>query len=243
MRPLSDDAPTERNATRSIEREVARTVRDLYSETGTGDTMYRAVQLAAEVVRGAEAAGITVRHRDGGIETPASTSECAVRVDALQQETGEGPCIEALADQDVVSVPNLEIETRWSAWTARAIAETEIRSMLCFRLFTNERVIGALNLYSTKPHAFTSEDVDRGLALSAMSAVAVARAARISDLESAIDARARVGIAVGMLVERFSIDPERAFGVLVRYSQTSNRKLRDIASELVDTGHLPIDVS
>jgi len=40
-------------------------------------------------------------------------------------------------------------------------------------------------------------------------------------------------------MERFDLDDERAFEVLRRYSQDNNRKLRDVAQELVDTRKLP----
>ena len=48
-----------------------------------------------------------------------------------------------------------------------------------------------------------------------------------------------IGTAIGVLVERHKITPDAAFTMLVRSSQRTNRKLRDIADDLLFTGELP----
>jgi AmiR/NasT family two-component response regulator len=58
-------------------------------------------------------------------------------------------------------------------------------------------------------------------------------------LAQAIDARKLIGQAMGILMERFDLDGNRAFEVLRRYSQDTNTKLRDVAQQLVDTRTLP----
>ncbi|MET3962096.1 GAF domain-containing protein [Marmoricola sp. OAE513] len=220
-------------------RRVAATARDLLSERSTDSTLERILLLAVEVIPGAADSSISLRHRDGSIETPAATSERGAHADRLQYETGVGPCLSALNEHEIVSAPDLSSDDRWGSWAPRTSVETGARSMLCFRLFTNEKVLGALNLYANQPHAFTTDDVDLGRAFAAQAAVALARASQIGNLEAALDSRSRIGEAVGILMERFDLTSDRGFEVLARYSQNGNRKLRDVATELVETRHLP----
>ena len=65
------------------------------------------------------------------------------------------------------------------------------------------------------------------------------RAARaeIAQLKVAVDHRTVIGRAVGILMERYKLDAEAAFATLVRVSSTSNRRLYDLAKELIETGH------
>jgi AmiR/NasT family two-component response regulator len=58
-------------------------------------------------------------------------------------------------------------------------------------------------------------------------------------MTQAVDARKLVGQAMGILMERYDVDADRAFEVLKRYSQDTNTKLRDVAQQLIDTGKLP----
>lgn len=225
----------------SFPRHVATTARALFDEQGTTTTLKRALELAVEFIPGAEDASISLLHRDGGLETPAATSSRAEHVDRLQYEIGTGPCVDALSEREIISVPDLEAERRWGSWGPRTVAETATRSMLSFRLFTNEHMLGALNLYATKPHAFTPDDLDHGQAFAAQAAVALARARKLEDLGSALDSRAVIGQALGILMERYQLDGERAFEVLVRISQHANRKLRGVAAELIETRQLPHD--
>lgn len=60
-----------------------------------------------------------------------------------------------------------------------------------------------------------------------------------ANLRAALASNRMIGMAVGRMVERWSMSPDTAFAVLRRYSQDSNRKLHDIAADLVATGQLP----
>lgn len=62
-----------------------------------------------------------------------------------------------------------------------------------------------------------------------------------NEIDSLLEARATVEQAKGILMERYAISADAAFSVLRRLSQNTNRKLRSIAQELVETGELPGD--
>lgn len=225
----------------ALARKIAEIARELEHETSAQDTMELTARWAVETIPRAQGAGITVAHRDHGPETQAATGDLGLRVDELQYELGEGPCLSAVWDEEVVITPDLEREERWPAWAAAAVRETEVRSMLCFRLFTRDRRLGALNLYATAADAFSSEDIETGALFAAHAAVAIAGAQQLDNAELGLDTRTTIGQAQGILMERFDLDPVRAFEVLRRISSHANRKLNAVALELVTTRRLPVD--
>ena len=111
--------------------------------------------------------------------------------------------------------------------------------MLGTRLHTSESTIGSLNLYDVRPGAFTGEDRDVAHILARHAAVALAATREQANLWKAIDARQLIGQAQGILMERFALDADQAFGVLRRYSQDHNIKLHKVAAQLVETRRLP----
>lgn len=159
------------------------------------------------------------------------------RVDALQEELGEGPCLDAAFDQQTVRVPDMAHEERWPRFAAAA-AEAGAASMLSFQLYVEKDNLGALNLYSYRPDAFDDESEHVGLLFASHAAVAFADAQRIDQLNHKAATRDLIGQAKGILMERYNINADRAFAVLVRVSQHNNRKLRDVAEELVSSGRL-----
>jgi AmiR/NasT family two-component response regulator len=64
-------------------------------------------------------------------------------------------------------------------------------------------------------------------------------AERIEQLTQAVEHRTVIGMALGILMERFGFDQDEAFAHLRRHSQEQNRKLYDIAVELTETRQLP----
>lgn len=212
--------------------------RAMQEETTSDDTMRVAVRLAVDAVPGCDAAGITIVTRGRRFETPAYTEEMVLSGDVLQYELGEGPCLDAIWEERVVHCPDLEQETRWQAWAPR-VRQHGARSMMCFRLFTRSDTVGALNLYSRTAGAFTPVDVDEGLALAAHVAIAISGAQQAEQMADALDTRTVIGQATGLLMERFDLDATHAFSVLTRISSHSNTRVRDIATELVHTRHLP----
>jgi hypothetical protein len=178
---------------------------------------------------------VVVARRDVSSQSP--TGDLPRRVDALQTETGEGPCLDAVFKERVVRVPDLASETRWPRFARRAAA-AGAGSMLSFQLWVEGDNLGALNLYGRQPHAFDEESVQVGLLFVAHAAVAMAGAQKHDQLTAGLATRDLIGQAKGILMERYQIDAQRAFALLVRASQHRNRKLRDLAAELTTTGQI-----
>ena len=202
---------------------------------------------AAASLPGAVCAALTVRAGDG-FSTVAQTSDLPLAVDALQNEHG-GPCIDAvLTAARLLHADDLRTEHRWPAFTTAALDHTPVLAMLSYRLSVthDEDAFGSLNLYATKPHAFDSDTVTAGERLAAYTAVVLGYAAerekavdKALQLEQALHSSRDIGAAIGILMTRHLITREQAFTLLTTSSQQSNRKLRQIANQVIDTGDLP----
>jgi hypothetical protein len=188
---------------------------------------------AVEVLPGVHYASITVRHADGHLETAAPTDDLLLGLDAAQYELREGPCYEAATDATYVTSPHLAADERFPRYAALAV-KAGVRAQAGIRLFETPRpsAQGALNLYSRDVGSFTDLSVI-GQLFAHQSAMALDYAREIDNLQEAIKTRQLIGRAVGIAMERYALNEERAFAFLARVSQTRNVKLRVVAEELV----------
>jgi GAF domain-containing protein len=218
--------------------QLADAARSMQGWTSTQQTLDKVVLVATEIIAGCDLAGISVVHPDG-IETPAASDEALRRIDELQFSMKEGPCFDALRTHETVHSRDLATDERWPRWGPYVAREIGVVCILSYRLFTSESTLGAMNLYSRKPGAFDSDDINNGQALAAHVAVALAASQNVENLELAISTRTAIGRAEGILMERFDIDPDQAFAVLRRVSQHRNVRLNWVAEELVRTRKTP----
>jgi GAF domain-containing protein len=218
---------------------MAEAARDLQHQSDPQATLDSAVALAVSNVEGCDAAAISFVRKGKHIDTPAATGQLAIDADRLQYETGEGPCLTSIWEQETVYSPSLAYDARWPTWGPLVVEETGARSVLSFQLFTDQDTLGALNLYSRSKDGFDQADRDDGLALAAHIAVAVAGAVQIANLNIALASRTAIATAVGMLMERFELDDDRAFAVLTRVSASHESKVRDVAAAFIATRTLP----
>lgn len=223
--------------TNGLEQQLADVARDLAAQDGVASTAERITALAVELVGGASEAGISLAHGRGRIETVAPTSERVAQADELQHRLGEGPCVDAL-HADEVDVPDLAQDDRWPDWRPQVV-RAGVGSMLCVQLNLDDRGLGALNLYADAAHAFDDDDHVTARHLASHAAVALASAHERATLEKALASRTVIGQAEGIIMERFDVDADQAFAVLVRYSQHHNVKLAKVAADLVRTRALP----
>lgn len=195
------------------------------------ETLAKITAAAVEVLPDVRYASITVRHADGRLETVAPTDDLLCEIDAAQYELKEGPCYEAATDTVHVTAPFLAEDPRFPRYAPVATA-AGIQAQAGVRLFDAPASNGALNLYADHPGAF--QDLGSlGELFAHQSAMALAYAREISQLNEAVRTRQLIGEAVGVVMERYNLDDARAFGLLTRLSQDSNTKLRVIAEGLL----------
>ncbi|NKQ53582.1 GAF and ANTAR domain-containing protein [Amycolatopsis sp. K13G38] len=206
-------------------------VRTLEPEPDVDKTVGHIVVAASTTVTGTDHAGVSLL--EGGVmHSIAPTSDIVAKLDSLQHELGEGPCVDAVFEQPVYRVPDIASETRWPKFASAAV-DLGVSSLLGIRLFTTSTTLGALNLYSTRPHAFDEDAQSLADLFAAHAAVALAGARRQAQLRNALRTRDTISMAKGILMERHSIADEQAFSLLVQASQHTNRKLHDVATWLV----------
>ena len=217
---------------------MGRLARSLQDEHGDVEATLQAITAAAVVsIPGAEHCSISYVSGHGTVESRAPTGDLPQRLDDVQNRFRQGPCLDAIWEQETVRIDDMRSEDRWPHYAAEAV-DLGVLSGLSFQLLVTGDHLGALNLYAERPHAFDEESEDVGLVVAAHAAVALAGARQEANLLRAVTSRDLIGQAKGILMERFKITADQAFAVLSRTSQVTNRKLIDIAGELAETGFL-----
>ncbi len=197
------------------------------------ETLSRITRSARDNVPGADYASISIRQPDDHLETIAPTSPLIYDADQLQYELHEGPCYDAVTDEAVAYSPDLAHDTRWPSFGPRAAA-LGMGSQMAIRLTHKGDSYTGLNLYSRELAAFDDPDGVAQL-FSGHARVALGYASELDMLRSALATRQIIGEAIGISMERYRLTEERAFEFLIRVSQTSNVKLRDVAADIVGT--------
>jgi GAF domain-containing protein len=199
-------------------------------------------RIAAQGIPGAEATSITLLRNEEPF-TAAHYGDMALAADELQYEHGYGPCMDAGRGGVLLRVDDMRTEERWPEYVAHVVRTTPVRSSLSVPLPYQGVFIGALNNYSTQPAAFASpESLQAGLEVAELVAVAVANAdahhqlgEQARNMRVAMESRAVIEQAKGVLMAQRHVDAEQAFEILREASQRYNRKLRDIALGIVES--------
>jgi GAF domain-containing protein len=208
------------------------------SETSLDDALGRVATLAQRALPGAGEVSITLV-REEAPYTAAFTGELALHLDERQYEHHRGPCLQAAAEKATISVPDTATDTRWAGWAQRAAA-AGAGSVLSVGLPILEDVSGALNIYGRRPAAF---DEDAGIlaqTFAGYAAIVLANthtyhstADLARHLQMAMNSRAVIEQAKGIVIAERRCTPDEAFEFLIKVSQDTNRKVRDVASALV----------
>ncbi|MHA7287748.1 GAF and ANTAR domain-containing protein [Arthrobacter sp. MDT3-44] len=222
---------------RNLATELADLARSLQQERDGDAILTGFVRAALELVPGADEGSVSVVRGRENVGSRAPSSDLPKRIDALQMETGEGPCLEAAYEHRTVRVPDMGAEERWPLFARRA-SEAGARGMLSIQIWVTGDDLGALNLYSYEANAFTDESENIGLLIASHAAVAFAEAEESRQLREAIDSRDLIGQAKGILMERHKIKGPQAFIALSEASQRTNTKLRTVVDHLIHSGEL-----
>lgn len=211
--------------------------RALQQQEDPHDTLVEIVRSAVRLIPGCDEGSISVVLSRRQVMSEAASGELPRAVDALQEQVQQGPCLDAAYQQETVRVPDMASEQRWPRFAEKAL-QAGAAGMLSFQLYVEGDNMGALNLYSRKAGAFDDESEHVGLLFAAHAAVAYAAVCTQAGLARSVETRQLIGQAQGILIERYKITPDEAFALLIRASQDSNRKLREIAERLVHSGVL-----
>jgi transcriptional regulator with GAF, ATPase, and Fis domain len=207
-------------------------------------------EMVATVLPGNIEASVTLLVEDAPT-TVASTAGLALDLDHVQYEQGQGPCLNAARVGEVTEIVDTRTDSRWPPYARRAAERGNLSSLsIPLLIDEDERVCGALNLYAPEPGAFAEDTRTVAMTFGPYAAVAAGNVRayqsarkRADNLEAAMESRASIEQAKGVLIERYKVTPDHAFRLLALASMNANRKLRDVASDLVRTGELPVVTS
>ncbi|KUI28842.1 histidine kinase [Mycobacterium sp. IS-1496] len=220
--------------THDLAMRMAELARTLASPRDLDEILSGVTAAAKELIPGVDAAGILLIGRGGTFESVAQVTELPQRLDELQMKYNEGPCVQAALDDVVVRTDDFREETRWPQY-APACVEMGVFSGLSFKLYTADRTAGALNLFGLQPRVWDDESETTGTVLAAHAAAALLAHREGEQLRSALSTRDRIGQAKGIIMERYKVDDVQAFEMMRRLSQDSNKKLTEIAQQVIDT--------
>ena len=199
--------------------------------------------LAKSVMPGNSEASVTLLVNDKAT-TAVFTGQLALDCDESQYGRGYGPCLHAASTGELIEIADAQADTRWRDYLDRAVERGALGS-LSVPLPVSEGVAGALNIYARKPNAFDEDSRAAATRFAPYAAVAVSNMRAYQDardmadnLQAALESRAVIDQAKGILMERYKLTADQAFQLLAEASMRTNTKLRTVAENLVLTGEL-----
>jgi GAF domain-containing protein len=217
---------------------MAEVVRELQHEHASVEaTLLAITEGAVANVPGVDYAGVTLLTKRRA-ENRAATDERVAKLDAVQTELDQGPCLDAMRDNHTVIVADMSTEQRWPRFAAMAV-ELGVQSSISFRLFINHDTLGSLNLYASVPRVFVDDAEQIGVIFATHAAIALVGAQHEATIGLALNSRDLIGQAKGIVMATYDLDAVRAFAVLTRLSQRTNTRLATVAKQISDTRRLP----
>lgn len=209
------------------------------SSTDVVDAALRLVTALAETtVTNADGVSVTLE-RHGRLMTVAASNDKVLTMDRHQYETGEGPCLDARAQDRWFYIESLAGETRWPTFVPLAL-DQGIHSILSSPLKTRDRAQGALNIYSSTTRAFGQREQElAALFADQASQILTAAAPDSTDddtdqrFTAALAARQIIHQAQGILIARDSVSANDAIGSLFRSARAANKTVLAYATEMV----------
>jgi hypothetical protein len=172
--------------------------------------------------------------------TVAGSSDRAIELDRIEQAVGDGPCVRALKEMSPVIIDDVTSDSRWPELNQR-FAESGVYSSLGVPLEINSEASAALNFFASRPGVFTPNVYDKAMGFGAAAHSTLHLSVRIKsaenraeDLEAAMQHRTAINLACGVIMAQNRCSQSEAMEILTKVSSNRNRKLRDVATELIE---------
>lgn len=201
---------------------------------------HRLIDAAVATIPGADRASLMVLEPSGLFRTSAATDPVAATIDTIEQQTGEGPCLDAVIDRCPQLVTDLTTSEVWPELSARVCAATPVRGSAGFRIVVDEVKYGALNLFADRAGALTEESVRAGVlfaALASASIIGMNLRREAGTLRAGLGSNREIGKAIGLLMARYEMSDAQAFAALRETSQQLNVKISALARTLIADHH------
>lgn len=179
--------------------------------------------------------------RRPGPRVLASSTDQAKRADELQYAHGDGPCLRTAMEDVTTEVTDFQSDQRWPEYS-RAAVECGVSAVLAVPMSLPGDTKSGLNIYATEPHTYSRPEVAAAKEFARQASAAVQLAVRMADLEAtsedllaAMSSRTTIDLAVGIIMGQSRCPQDEAFRILRAASSHRNRKLREVAAELVQS--------
>jgi GAF domain-containing protein len=202
--------------------------------------LQRVAELAKSVIPDTHEVSVTLLKDDKEPETVVFTGSLAYSLDERQYEAGFGPCMDAAVAGTTIRVANADPDTPYPEFS-RVSLRAGVTHSLSVGLPVQQRIVGGLNMYAVSDRPFDDDAVELAESFAQYAGVAIANAALYSStadlanhMQAAMQSRAVIEQAKGIIMGRNRCSADKAFTILVTMSQRHNQKLRTLAQELVD---------
>src|SRR5690625_2718969 len=200
----------------------------------------RLIDAAVATIPGVDRASLMVVEPSGLFRTSAASDPVAATVDAIEQHTGEGPCLDAVLDQRPQLVTDLATGEVWPELSARVLAATPVRGSAGFRIVVDEVKSGALNLFADRAGALTEESIRAGVLFAALASASIIGTnfrREAGTLRAGLVSNREIGKAIGLLMARYELSDAQAFAALRETSQQLNVKISALARTVLADHH------
>ena len=204
------------------------------------ELLTRLTEGCVELLEGVDAAGVLLADRQGRLHTAAASNETVRLLELFQLQTDTGPCPESFRTAHTVHSPDLGLDAdRWPELVQLAV-RNGYRAVHAHPLRLREETIGALNLFSTSTGPLPEADLHLAGALGRVATISILRERTLAgrdeltgQLQRALDSRVLVEQAKGILAERRGVEVDEAFQALRSHARSHNRRLSDVAGDVV----------
>jgi GAF domain-containing protein len=226
----------------ALERSLA-SLRERSAEDGLMRALEQVIAATRDLFEAA-GAGLMMIDDQSALKAVAATDEPGRLLEIRQQEIGHGPCVDSLTFDQVVSTPDLAADDRWPQLLPD-LPDRGVRAVLGVPLHANNLAVGSLNVYRNRPGEWDPSEVTAlkayGRLVESLLATALQaheRGQLAEQLQHALNHRVVIERAIGLVMGRENLGPVDAFNELRRTARSSERKVADVAAELLAT--LPI---
>ena len=216
---------------------------DLRYAAGNLDDALRRIVHATHKLFAVDGAGLMLVDPDQLLRNVADSDERIDHLEELQIKHGEGPCIDAFEEKELIHAADLTAEARWPDFSPAAV-DRGLRAVLASPIPYNQMAIGVVVVFSTKVHPWTPEGELALVAFTDLAALTIAntmqseqRGELATQLQRALDARVVIEQAKGALVARDGLSPKQAFEQMRRQARAERRRVVEIAAEVMSTAN------
>jgi GAF domain-containing protein len=212
-------------------------------------SILRAVTDACATLLSSDATGILVTDPRGGMGVVAASDRPARITELWQAQFRQGPCVDCINGDTVVTVPELAAESaRWPEFAPVAVT-IGFRAVHAFPLRLDGGAIGGLNLLYAEAADLTDRQVRLGQALADLAVLGLTqerdqrRVERLAEKTlTTLNDGVLINQAVGLLAGALDLAPDAARAALSGHSARSGRSLREVAGALAEGTLTPDDV-